>query len=97
MAGKEKSGKGKRISVWNWMGTLILCSIPLVNIITLILTIILAKTRSKRNFAIAALILMVLGAVLICAAFIVFGAELSTLADELRMESSVVLPTIPQI
>lgn len=83
MARTEKS-KSKKVSVWNWMGTLILCSIPGVNIIALILFIILAKAPAKRNFAIAALILMALAFVLVLAAFLVLPDELARLADQLR-------------
>lgn len=92
----NKSGKGKRISIWNWMGTLIVCSIPGVNIIALILTIILAKSRSKRNFAIAALILMALCAVLLCAVFLLFPRELSQFAADLRGGDAVSLLVTPQ-
>lgn len=96
MARAEKSNKGKRVSIWNWMGTLIVCSIPGVNIIALILTIILAKNRSKRNFAIAALILMALCAVLLCAAFLIFPRELSQFAADLRGGDAVTLLVSPQ-
>ena len=83
MARKEKS-KEKRISVWNWMGTLVLSAIPGVNILAWILFIIFARTRSKRNFAIACIVLMLLFGVLVCAAFLVFPLELAQLADNLR-------------
>ena len=53
----SKNGKN-RPSILNWMGSLILLGIPGVNLIFLILTIIFAKTGAKRNFAIAALLLM---------------------------------------
>ena len=83
MARTEKS-KSKKVSVWNWMGTLILCSIPGVNIIALILFIILAKAPAKRSFAIAALILMILAFALVFAAFLIFPDELARLAAQLR-------------
>lgn len=83
MARTEKS-KSKKVSVWNWMGTLILCSIPGVNIIALFLFIILAKAPAKRNFAIAALVLMVLAFILIFAAFLVFPDQLARIAAQLR-------------
>ena len=80
-AGKNK---GKRISVWNWMGTLLLCCIPGVNLIALILFIVFGKTASKRGFAIASLLLMLLFALLICAAFLIFPEQLTQLAETLR-------------
>ena len=38
MARTEKSNKYRKVSFWNWLGTLILFSIPGVNVIALILT-----------------------------------------------------------
>lgn len=79
----SKNGKN-RPSILNWMGSLILFSIPGVNLIFLILSIIFAKTAAKRNFAIAALILMVLWVLLVCAAFVLFPEQLTQYAQTLR-------------
>ena len=84
-----KNGKN-RPSVLNWMGTLILYGIPGVNLIFLILTIIFAKSAAKRNFAIAALILMVLCAALIFAAFAVFPEYFMQLGQTLREQGRIV-------
>ena len=88
----SKNGKN-RPSVLNWMGTLILYSIPGVNLIFLILSIIFAKTGAKRNFAIAGLLLMLLCLVLTCAAFAVFPDFFLQLSQKLRDAGQVV--TIP--
>lgn len=74
----------KKPSVLNWMGTLFLLSIPGVNLIALILFIIFAKTHAKRSFAVAALLLALLYAVLVCAAFALFPDFFTKLADTLR-------------
>lgn len=66
-----RNGKN-RPSVLNWMGTLILYAIPGVNLIFLILSIIFAKSGAKRNFAIAGLLLMILCAAAVFAAFAIF-------------------------
>ena len=95
MARTEKSGRSKKVSVWNWMGTLILCSIPGVNLIALILFIIFAKAQPKRSFAVAALILMILALALVCAAFLIFPEQLSRLAAELRGGDAVNLLVSP--
>ncbi|MBR0366785.1 MAG: hypothetical protein IJH86_00135 [Clostridia bacterium] len=79
----SKNGKN-RPSILNWMGTLILYGIPGVNLIFLILTIIFAKTGAKRNFAIAALLLMVLCVLLVCAAFVAFPDYFTRMAQSLR-------------
>ena len=91
MARAEKNNKIKKISVWNWLGTLIVCSIPGVNVIALILMIILAKSQAKRSFAVAMLILMILSFALVCAAFLVFPYELSEIAAQLRGGDAVTL------
>ena len=86
----SKTNKG-RVSVLNWMGSLILYGIPGVNLIFLILTIIFAKSGSKRNFAIAGLLLMVLFAVLVCAAFAIFPDYFTTLGQNLRETGRVIV------
>ncbi|MDY5220901.1 MAG: hypothetical protein ACI4O8_11115 [Aristaeellaceae bacterium] len=84
MGRAENKSKYRKVSVWNWMGTLILCSIPGVNLIALILFIIFAKAQSKRSFAIAMLVLELLCAALIIAAFLVFPDQLAQFAADLR-------------
>jgi len=83
MARSEKI-KNKKISILNWMGTLLVCGIPGLNLVALILFIIFAKNPSKRSFAIASLLLMILLVVLVCAAFLVFPTQLSEFAAYLR-------------
>ena len=81
----EKEYKPKRrLSILNWMGTIIVCSIPGINIISLILFIIFAKSQSKRNFAWAALLLIIILAITSFAAFILFGEQLAGLSQWLR-------------
>ena len=79
----SKNGKN-RPSVLNWMGSLILCGIPGVNLIFLILSIIFAKTGAKRNFAIASLLLMLLSLVLTCAAFAIWPDFFLRLSQQMR-------------
>lgn len=81
---KGKSGKGNRVSVWNWLGTLILLSIPGVNLIALIAFLFLAKSQAKRSFCVAYLILLVLMLALVLTVFLVFPQQLSDLAVQLR-------------
>ena len=84
MARAENKSKFKKVSVWNWLGTLILCSIPGVRLIALILFIIFAKAQSKRSFAIAMLVLDVLVVALAFAAFLIFPDQLAQFAADLR-------------
>ena len=73
---KEKTGKS--VSVWNWIGTLQLAAIPVVNLITMIVLIIKARTRTRRNFAIAALALEIFFLLLFAAGLVFFGEEIIT-------------------
>ena len=84
-----KNGK-KGPSVWNWMGTLILYAIPGVNLIFLILSAIFAKSSAKRNFAIAGIVLMVLGVILTFVAFALFPDVFTRLGQQLREAGSIV-------
>lgn len=85
----SKNGKNKP-SIGNWMGTLILYSIPGVNVIFLIFSIIFAKTSAKRNFAIAGILLLVIWLLLMCAAFVAFPDQLTQLSQKLREAGQVV-------
>ena len=96
MARAEKKSRLRKVSVWNWLGTLIVCSIPGVNVIALILMIILAKSQAKRSFAIAMLLMMVLVCALVCAAFLIFPYELSEFAAQLRGGDAISLLVSPQ-
>ncbi len=71
-------------SVLNWMGTLILYAIPGVNLIFLILSAIFAKSTSKRSFAVAGILLIVLCAILTFAAFAIFPDFFTKLAETMR-------------
>ena len=79
-----KSSKNKKVSIWNWMGTIILMGLPGVNLISAILFIIFAKTQAKRSFCIAWLILAAIGLVLCCAAFLFLPEMMTAFADQLR-------------
>ena len=73
-----------RVSVWSWMWTILLACIPGVNIIALFLLAFLAKKQPKRTFAVAWLVLMLIVAVLIFAAFLLFPSELLAFSEWLR-------------
>ena len=84
---------GKRTpSVLNWMGTLILYSIPGVNLIFLILSAIFARSSAKRGFAVAGILLLLLGAILLFAAFAVFPDYFNNLADIMRRSVAASVP-----
>ena len=81
----SKNGKN-RPSILNWMGTLILYGIPGVNLILWIVWAFAAKRRSRKNFAIALLILTFIFAALIAAAICLFGTEILEWARQLDPE-----------
>lgn len=79
-----RNKKTPKISVLNWMATLLLCAIPGVNLIAIICFMLFAKSPSKKTFASAMLIwtLIILAAAVTLLA--VFPAESAELADYLR-------------
>ena len=81
---REGRSSRNRVSILNWMWTILLACIPGVNIIALFLLAFLSKKQPKRSFAVAALLLMLIVAILIFVAFLVFPAELLAFADWLR-------------
>jgi hypothetical protein len=88
---KTVSKKYRKVSILNWMGTLILTAIPGVNIVALILFTIFAKAQAKRSFAVAMLILMILSFALVFTAFLLFPYELSEIAAQMRGGDAVTL------
>ncbi len=74
----------KQPSVLNWMGSLILYAIPGVNLIFLILSAIFAKSTSKRSFAVAGILLIILCALLTFAAFAIFPEFFTRLTEAMR-------------
>ena len=81
---REGRSSRNRVSVWSWMWTILLSCIPGVNIIVLFLLAFLAKQQPKRTFAIAGLVLMLIFAVLVFAAFLIFPAQLLSFSEWLR-------------
>lgn len=79
-----RSSNKRQPSVLNWMGSLVLYAIPGVNLIFLILSAIFAKSTSKRSFAIAGILLIVIGALLTFIAFMIFPDFFTRLAEYLR-------------
>ena len=80
--------KKNKISVLNWMGTLLLSAIPGVNIVACILFMIFAKSPSKKSYALALLLWMILLAVAGVAALLVFPEQAAEFAQFLREESA---------
>lgn len=76
--------KKNRISVLNWMGTLLLCAIPGVNLIATICFLIFAKSPSKKSFALATLLWMLIAAVVLIALLLALPDQAAQLADWLR-------------
>lgn len=79
-----KTSSKKQPSILNWMGSLFLYMIPGVNLIFLILSAIFAKSSCKRSFAIAGILLIVVLALLVFIAFMVFPDFFTRLTDAMR-------------
>ena len=81
---REGRSSRNRVSILSWMWTIVLACIPGVNIIAMFLLAFLGKKQPKRSFAVASLILMLIVAILIFVAFLVFPAELFAFGEWLR-------------
>ena len=68
--------RSSAVSVGNWMGTLLLASIPVVNLIFFIITAFATRKASKRSWAIANIIWMVLIAAAATCAVVFFGDKI---------------------
>lgn len=77
-----RTKKSSNVSILNWMGTLLLCAIPGVNLVAILCFIIFGKSPSKKSFAWALLLwtaLILVAAVALLALFPNEAAELSAL------------------
>lgn len=86
--------KKNRISVLNWMGTLLVCAIPGVNIVAAICFLIFAKSPSKKSFALAMLLWMLIAVVAIVVLLVALPDQAASLADWLRQVAAKPAPTI---
>ena len=94
-------GKKTRVSILNWMGTLLVCSIPGVNIIAIILMVIFAKAPSKRTFAWAMLIWILIAIAAYVAFALLLPEQLTSLIEWLRAQGAKTVadtagPLLPQ-
>ena len=64
------------VSVGGWLGTLLLSAIPLVNLVLWIVWAFAAKRPSRRNFAVALLILTAISLALSLAAVSLYGSQI---------------------
>lgn len=83
-----RAKKPNKISVLNWMGTLLLCSIPGVNVIAVICFLIFAKNPSKKSYALALLLWALIGIVAVVALLLAFPEPAAQLADLLRQAAA---------
>lgn len=83
---RNKNKDYKPVSVGGWMGTLLLSAIPGVNLILWIIWSFAARRKSRKTFAIAALILTLIFAALIAAAICLWGSEILEWARQLDPE-----------
>ena len=76
----------KPVSIGGWLGTILLSSIPGLNLILWIIWAFAAKRPSRRSFSIAMLILTLVFAALIAADIFLWGAEILEWARSLDPE-----------
>ena len=90
---EERREKKSTVSVMSWIGTILLSAIPLVNLIMWFVWAFTSRTRSRKNYAIASLILVLVSIILAVVLAIFFGQVISQWA--LTYFSSFELPTAP--
>lgn len=66
------------MSVGSWMGTLLLLAIPVINLVPLLCWAIASEKPSKRSYAIACLIWMLIAVVVVALCLILFHAPILT-------------------
>ena len=81
---REGRSSRNRVSILSWMWTIVLACIPGVNIIAMFFLAFLYTKQPNRSFAGASLILMLIVAILIFVAFLVFSAVLLAFGEWLR-------------
>ena len=75
----KKITRNNRVSILNWMGTLLVCSIPGVSIIAAICFLIFGRAPAKKTFAWAILI----WSILLIAAYIVLALAFPHVLNDL--------------
>ncbi len=86
-----------RVSVWNWLLTILLMAIPGVNLIAVICFLIFSRRQPKRSFALAMLIWMILIAVGTVVVLMVFPEQVAQFSDTLRTELDALPTVMPSI
>lgn len=91
-----RNKKSPKISVLNWMGTLLLCAIPGVNLIAAICIMLLTRSSAKKTFATAMLIWMLIALVAGVVFLAVFPTQAADLATSMRelAAAPTITPTI---
>lgn len=84
----------KKVSFFNWFITLIISMIPGVNLLFFIGTGMFARNPSKRTFAVAALVLMLIILIGLCVGVIFFGNEFVEWAEKVIEEAEKATPVI---
>lgn len=68
-----KAPRKKSISIIEWIGTILLSMIPVANIVFFILTLVFTRSRTKRNYAWAWLIIIIFTIIATVVTFILWG------------------------
>ena len=95
MARAKKSKN--RVSVWNWLLTLLLMAIPGVNLLAVICFLIFGKAQPKRSFALAVLIWTIVIAVGTVVVLMLIPEQVSNFANTLRSQLDALRRIAPTI
>lgn len=79
----QQSNLEAPMTIGQWVGTLLLCCIPCVNIILLIVWACSAENKSKKNWALAQIIISVVVIVIYVILIVALGASLQGAMEDI--------------
>lgn len=85
----------KSISIIEWIGSIILTMLPVINIVFFVLTLVFSRSRSKRNYAWAWIILIILAIGATITAFVLWGDCISDFLKDWYEETKTLIKDAP--
>ncbi len=87
----------EKVGVLDWIGTLIILSIPCINFIMMFLWAFASGKASKRNFMRAKLIIMLVWLIIGAATILCFSAELSEILYKINENMNEIIQQLPEV
>ncbi len=87
----------EKVGVLDWIGTLIILSIPCINFIMMFLWAFASGKASKRNFMRAKLIIMLVWLIIITVVVLCFSGQLSEILYRINENMNEIIEQFPQL